>query len=563
MAYYAQEAWLTNDTVKNNIIFTYAWNGGRYNAVVEACCLAPDLAILKDCDSTMVGENGVSLSGGQKQRVALARAVYSDSSYVFLDDCLSAVDSHAAKWLFENCITGPLMKGRTCILATHNVALTIPGATSITILSNGNIAASGSPSQLNDCKALTELQGSGVVGDDNHQPNNHPKSGFDNFSARPALPVNENLNEDQSCSDKNNTASLDSGFTAPKSGGLNHGPSDPLTQRSPGHTPPSVIWAYLSSMGGLAFWVLIAFFFAAQQIIAFSADWWLREFANAYSATAALADPESKGVSTNQTGWASTAPITPPVNVWYYLGIYAATLALYTLVSFGRLYAASIGSLSASDVMHKQLLSAILQGKFEFFDRTSHGTLLNCFSQDVQTVEHNVMPMALGTLHFLVMSVFTIILIALLTPSFLLPGVFIMVAYLVIGRLFSDTSRELERIKSQQREPLYQHVSESLLGVITIRAFGKEQRFIRDNYTKIDKVNQPSFYVGAVDRWLAFRLNITGTAMSFIAGYFALASIGKVSPGAIGLTLTYAITFSENILWMVRYHALNQQNFAA
>lgn len=97
VAYCAQEAWLLNDTVKNNIVFTSSWDPKRYQEVIDACRLATDLAIMKSGDSTVVGEGGTSLSGGQKQRVALARALYSNSSYVFLDDCLSAVDSHTAE----------------------------------------------------------------------------------------------------------------------------------------------------------------------------------------------------------------------------------------------------------------------------------------------------------------------------------------------------------------------------------------------------------------------------------------------------------------------------------
>lgn len=42
-------------------------------------------------------EKGVNLSGGQKSRVALARAAYFDADILFMDDPLSALDSHG-KW---------------------------------------------------------------------------------------------------------------------------------------------------------------------------------------------------------------------------------------------------------------------------------------------------------------------------------------------------------------------------------------------------------------------------------------------------------------------------------
>lgn len=46
------------------------------------------------------------MSGGQKQRVSLARAVYNNAEVYFMDDPLSAVDSHVGKHIFENVI-GP------------------------------------------------------------------------------------------------------------------------------------------------------------------------------------------------------------------------------------------------------------------------------------------------------------------------------------------------------------------------------------------------------------------------------------------------------------------------
>ena len=56
---------------------------------------------------------GINLSGGQKQRVSLARAVYSGTDVYFLDDPLSAVDSHVGKHIFDKVI-GPrgFLKGK-------------------------------------------------------------------------------------------------------------------------------------------------------------------------------------------------------------------------------------------------------------------------------------------------------------------------------------------------------------------------------------------------------------------------------------------------------------------
>lgn len=63
---------------------------------------------------------GINLSGGQKQRVSLARAVYADKDIYLMDDCLSAVDAHVGKAIFDNCIMGEL-GNKSRILVTHQL----------------------------------------------------------------------------------------------------------------------------------------------------------------------------------------------------------------------------------------------------------------------------------------------------------------------------------------------------------------------------------------------------------------------------------------------------------
>ncbi|KAJ2210258.1 hypothetical protein EV179_006359, partial [Coemansia sp. RSA 487] len=90
IAYVAQESWLRNATIRENILFGEPYSQERYEEVLRVCALKPDLRILVAGDMTEIGERGVTLSGGQKQRVALARAVYSSRRILLIDDCLSA-----------------------------------------------------------------------------------------------------------------------------------------------------------------------------------------------------------------------------------------------------------------------------------------------------------------------------------------------------------------------------------------------------------------------------------------------------------------------------------------
>jgi len=121
VAYAGQKAWIRNTTVRENILFGLPMDQARYEAVIDTCALRIDLKLLEGGDLTEIGEKGANLSGGQAQRINLARAVYSNADVVLLDDVLSAVDSHVGEHIFRECITGPLLRGTTRILVTHQV----------------------------------------------------------------------------------------------------------------------------------------------------------------------------------------------------------------------------------------------------------------------------------------------------------------------------------------------------------------------------------------------------------------------------------------------------------
>lgn len=115
MAYCAQQAWIRNESLRDNVLFgedmdvepwrssTYAKRESEdwYSQVLEACGLATDLQQLAHGDMTEIGERGITLSGGQKQRVALARAVYSRCSLLLLDDVFSALDAHTSRHILQ------------------------------------------------------------------------------------------------------------------------------------------------------------------------------------------------------------------------------------------------------------------------------------------------------------------------------------------------------------------------------------------------------------------------------------------------------------------------------
>lgn len=118
-AFASQTSWLQAQSIRDNILFTLAYDERRYNSVVKACCLDVDFRELSKGDETQVGENGAALSGGQRARIALARALYSFAPLLILDDVFSALDTKTSVLLWNRVFCSDLVKDRTVILVTQ------------------------------------------------------------------------------------------------------------------------------------------------------------------------------------------------------------------------------------------------------------------------------------------------------------------------------------------------------------------------------------------------------------------------------------------------------------
>ena len=139
VAYVAQNPWIENTSIKNNILFGLPDHPSRYGETIAACALSKDLEMLPDGDATDIGVGGINLSGGQKWRISFARALYSRAGILIMDDIFSAVDAHVGAHMYKNALTGTLAQGRTRIIATHHIDLCLPLAEYFVKLGHGSV----------------------------------------------------------------------------------------------------------------------------------------------------------------------------------------------------------------------------------------------------------------------------------------------------------------------------------------------------------------------------------------------------------------------------------------
>ncbi|KAF1855079.1 hypothetical protein Lal_00012825 [Lupinus albus] len=557
IAYVAQSAWLVNANVRENILFSAPFDEQRYRDVIVACALERDLQILDHGDETLVGEKGITLSGGQKQRISLARALYSNSAHLLLDDCLSAVDSHTAQWIFSNCIRGPLMRNRTCILVTHNTTLCVPSSDYVVLLENGRVDIQG-PS--------AEVIASGKLGEEIQK--SHPGSAI----PRAFLLV---VGDDETTVNGQGDA-LD-GVDSSKKDAQNKPKKDAMEEtKATGSVKWPVLKLYLQSMGPWWFWIVALFVFISQQVSGLATNLWVRVWANQYvngTSESKVAPAMYSSTQFNAVGFANVVRLGSAedlkpldgsfsaqghphgVNAMYYLSVLAAIGIAGAMAALFRDLWIFLGSLTASKGIHDRLIASVTRAKFKFFDVTPLGQLMNRFSKDLEAVDQEIAPVAIGVISCGISLMMTVGLIAYITPRFLYAAFGIAILFYLIAAFYLRASRDLKRLEAVQRSPLFQQFGETLSGMTTIRAYGDERRFIRDNLEKINTQSRPFIYL-----WLAFRADLVGDLVAFFAGMFLILNLGKTDAGAAGISLSYALSFTESVLWLVRLYAINEQN---
>ncbi|KAM5535675.1 hypothetical protein V8D89_010662 [Ganoderma adspersum] len=549
MSYAAQMPWLRHQSIKENILFNFPYDAGRYHAVVEACALNPDLAILEDGDATEIGVRGVSLSGGQKARVALARAVYAPTKYVLLDDPLSAVDSHTAQFLIENLFRGPLLANRTVILVTHHLDLVLPAAHYLVRMLNGGIDTQDT---------VENLRSRGVLG---------------KIAALEEDGVRTQTGERDVGQVDDSLASGD----VDADGATNRKKPRLLVEaehRAVGRVKWPIYDAYLRASSYWT-WYILLLLVVASQSIGVAEKFWIKVWGEAYGKedlAPVLNTPGSQHWDNQQIqhvlSVAEPALSTPvkfsalpsaQAQPYFYLGIYAAIALSSGLVSICAAAVQYTGALRASKSLFELLLKNVVHATMRWYDVTPQGRIINRFSKDIDTIDSSLsqtLQQITQSVAALMVAMFTIVAIF---PSFFIPAAVLAFFYLRIAMMYQPAGRDIRRIESTSTSPIFASLAETLDGIITIRAFGMEARFLDAFFDKVDAAAQLYHMFWQVNRWLLLNFQMISAIAILATTLFALS--GYVDAGLAGICITSALSFTNSVYWVCRDWATLELDF--
>ncbi|KAF3923710.1 hypothetical protein ABW20_dc0104162 [Dactylellina cionopaga] len=550
VAYVAQQSWVVNGTIKDNIIFGHRLDPVFYDQVIKACALTDDLAVLPDGDQTEVGEKGISLSGGQKARLTLARAVYARADIYLFDDCLSAVDQHVGRHLINE-VLGPtgLLCTKTRVMATNQIPILMV-ADYITMIKDGEIDEHGTyQSVMTSKRDIYNLLKTIRENADENSNSDEALTPLNTDTSANVSDDEEQLDKlggllSQGSAQKKKTRTFSEGTLRrasvashkQRTRGLTDEEDFKVTKQTKEHQEQGkVSWdvykEYAKASNLVAFAIYVVALIGAQtgQV---GSSVWLKKWS----------EYNDRHQDNSKLGmWIGT---------YFAIGIGASALVvIQTLILW------IFCSIEAARKLHERMAKSIFRSPMSFFETTPTGRILNRFSGDIYKVDELLARTFNQLFANAARCAFTFIVISWGTPAFIALIVPLLMLYFYIQRYYLSTSRELKRLDSTSRSPVFAHFQESLGGLATIRAYQQQDRFWHENEMLVDGNLRAYFPSISANRWLAVRLEFLGSLIILGAAVFAVVAVAGGSPlsaGMVGLSMSYALQITQSLNWVVR-----------
>lgn len=544
VAYVSQVPWIINGTVKDNILFGHKYDAHFYDIVLKACALTVDLSILPKGDKTEVGEKGISLSGGQKARLSLARAVYARADVYLLDDPLSAVDEHVSTHLTDH-VLGPngLLKSKCRILATNNIKV-LSIADSLNLVSDGRLVEQGTYDDImkqDNSKIRQLIESFGKKRENSPTPSKQiePKDGDNDNESEVKDVVNlEDLDSECDLEEvvslrRASEVSLDEEERAGENEQEEEEDADAKARKEhleQGKVKWEIYLEYAKACGPINVVIFLGFAIGSY-LINVASTFWLQHWSDINS----------------KYGYNP--------NVGKYLGIYFLLGIGYSLSSLiQNVYLWIFCSIHGSKKIHQDMADSVLRAPMTFFETTPIGRILNRFSNDIYKVDE-IIGRVFNMFFSNSIKVFlTIVVISFSTWQFVFLIFPLAFLYFYYQQYYLRTSRELKRLDSVSRSPIFANFQESLIGVATIRAYGKEERFKHLNQARVDKNMRAYNPTINSNRWLAVRLEFLGSIIILGAAGLSILTLksGHLSAGIVGLSVSYALQITQSLNWIIR-----------
>ncbi|OAA63985.1 ABC transporter, transmembrane domain, type 1 [Cordyceps fumosorosea ARSEF 2679] len=492
-AFCDQSPYLTNASIRDNIIGPNTYDQKWYHSVVGACQLLDDFGQLAASDKTVVGSDGMNLSVGQRHRVALARAVYTRADIVIVDDIFGSQDQITARAIIKRLLgpDGLLRRLKTTVVFATHLGIALDVADELF--------------QIHNTKIL------------------HYKEELKNDVLKECLVDAMGLTK-QMAENLKATKATSTGPPASKpEADIHTQPEDEAAEdlvRTRGE-----FGLYRFYFGSFA--KARVFVWVTSMLIVVFCD----NFPNGYVRI-----------------WVEYGPN----NNLYLIGFALIAFARVTLGLWSqRLFYLRILPESGAR-LHQLLLDASMNATYNFICTVDSGSLLNRFSQDMSLVVQTL-PIAMYRFIFMLYSSFISIGFVMAASSYATIALPIIVAAIYfIQKYYLRTSRQLRYLDLESKTPLFVRFKETANGLHHIRSFGWLSTQLEKNLVLLDASQRAYYHMFCVQRWLNLVLDLLVAVVAVFVVSIALYVKSSSSPAAMGLAYLTLIDFGGTLTIAVK-----------
>ncbi|OJJ44596.1 hypothetical protein ASPZODRAFT_168311 [Penicilliopsis zonata CBS 506.65] len=560
IAYVAQIPWIENASIKDNILFGLPYNEARYRNVLFACALEKDLDMMPDGELTDIGANGVNLSGGQRWRISFARALYSRAGILVMDDIFSALDAHTGRHVYEHALTGPLGQNRTRVLVTHHVALCLPRTDYSVLLEDGRVKHAGTIEDLKKTNSLADILRQEEEAERVDHTADQDQDFIDEETTLQKVISNRSRRR-SSAIHGNGTTPATTVDTAAHAAPKDDSKPKKFTEdekRETGAIKLAVYLAYLRKGGSWPYWLLVISAYVAYVTLIVGRSWWV----NIWTSHSQTQSAPEQYLTVMTEAMNRLATVETSDDLPLYLGVYVGLSILACGMGTARYYLVLSAAVRAARNLFEGLTFAVLRAPLRWLDTVPLGRILNRFTADFHAIDSRI-GYDIGFLTYKTLEVMGIMVAGMLvSPLLIIFATILLAVSLKLALTYLGGAREVKRLESTAKSPVFEQFGSSLVGLITIRAFTKADTYINIMYGKINRHARAWYNLWLFNRWLSFRMSVIGAIFTVVTASLVVYLPG-ISASLAGFALSFSLQYSGSLAMLLRQCANIELNMNA
>ncbi|KAJ5748022.1 ABC transporter transmembrane domain type 1 [Penicillium nucicola] len=500
-AYCPQIPWITNDTIRTNIIGFLEFDQAWYNFTCEACGLQQDLGALVEGDMHLAGSGGISLSGGQKQRIALARAVYSRLDVVILDNVFSGLDSTSIAFISNRLL------GKDGHFKKAGISVILAMSTDeIVIMDERKITASGSYSEIQSRKP-------GIVSMVQKPVANPPLETVEKSNFR--LTVVENKDHTS-----NSVQTVDD--------------KKAMRVKWNGNWP---VYTYYFRSAGYGILVSFVAFTIIEAFCSSFQTLWIQ-------------------------WWVEANEEQPNKQLGMYLGVYGLIFGLAFLSLVTGCWLLFVPALNNTSLnLHSDLLKTALRASISFYQSVDIGSITN--SQDLELIDMMLPIYAVNCVTNVVYVFINIIIICAIGRYLAASIPLLGVVLFFIQSYYLRTSRQVRLLDIEAKAPLYTHFLETIHGISSIRAFNWGHQLREKSHSLLNRSQRPVYMLYSIQQWLILVLDLTVGAIAVILIAMVTSLKDLFNAASIGVALNILLTLNQTLANALKMWTMTETSIGA